>query len=378
MNLEISDNEPYSVIMAILAMDDIDRGFRGNRRNFSDIIEAGKQARILVYVTTTTHLKLHAKKIIGFTYNTENRMWDRQYFKLPDVVYNRIPFREDEWEPEVQHKINECMNHPHIRLFNSSFFNKWTLFKWLSKDKRTRRFVPITRKYNDQIYLTSLLRRFPFLYLKPEKGKAGMGIMRISRMPNRRLPYSIDVQEKTGNHVYRYATLSQLKDKIRQFTEHEDYIVQQGIQLAHLSHRPFDLRVLVQKNNKGKWSISGIGARLAGEMSITTHVPRGGTIEDPRRLLIASFNSTKAKRIMGVVRRSALVIAKQIERGSETELGELSLDLGVDKFAKLWFFEANSKPMKFDEPHIRKKSLEQLMHYCSFLVRKRAGGKTKT
>jgi hypothetical protein len=378
MSPEISDNEPHSIVMAILSMDDIDKGFRGNRRNFSDIIEAGKQAGILVYVTTSTHLKLYAKKIIGFTYNTDSRMWERRYFNLPDVVYNRIPSREDEWVPEVQHKINECMNHPHIQLFNSCFFNKWTLFKWLSKDKRTRRFVPITLKYNDEIYLIPLLRRFPFLYLKPEKGKAGMGIMRIRRLPKRKLRYSIDVQEKTGNHVYRYSTISQLKDKIREFSEHEDYIVQQGIQLAHLSNRPFDLRILVQKNIRGKWSISGIGARLAGEMSITTHVPRGGTIEDPQRLLIASFNPTKARRIIGGAKRTALIIAKQIERGSETVLGELSLDLGVDKFAKLWFFEANSKPMRFDEPHIRKKSLEQLMYYCSFLVKKRTGGKTKT
>jgi hypothetical protein len=378
MNSEKTDTERYSVVMAILTMDDTDKGFRGNRRNFIDIIEVGKHAKILVYVTTSTHLKLHAKKIIGFTYDAESKMWDRKYFKLPDVVYNRIPFREDEWIPEVQHKITECLNHPYIRLFNSSFFNKWTLFKWLSKDKRTRRFVPITRKYKDDIYLIPLLKKFSFLYLKPEKGKAGMGIMRIRRLPNRKLRYSIDVQEKTGNHVYRYATVSQLKDKIRQFSEHEDYIVQQGIQLAHLYRRPFDLRVLVQKNNKGQWAISGIGARLAGEMSITTHVPRGGSIEDPRRLLIASFSSIKAKRILGGVRRSALVIAKQIERGAQTELGELSLDLGVDKFARLWFFEANSKPMKFDEPQIRKKSLERLMQYCNFLVKKRVGGKTKT
>src|SRR5690606_2648547 len=133
--------------------------------------------------------------------------------------------------PEVQHKINECMNHPHIRLFNSSFFNKWTLFKWLSKNKRTKRFVPITRKLNDQINLAPLLRKYAFLYLKPEKGKAGMGIMRIRRIPKRKLRYTIDVHEKNGNHVYRYATLAQLKEKIKQFSQHEDYIVQQGIQL---------------------------------------------------------------------------------------------------------------------------------------------------
>jgi hypothetical protein len=378
MNPEATTHDQHLVVMAILTMDDPVKGFRGNRRNFSDIIEAGLQAGILVYVTTTTHLKLHLRKIVGFTYNIDNKTWDRGYFKLPDVIYNRIPFREDEWIPEVQLKIEECMKHPHIRLFNYSFFNKWTLFKWLSNSKRTRKFIPTTRKYNDKLKLLPLLRRYPFLYLKPEKGRAGMGIMRIRRVKNQKLRYLIDVQEGMGNHVYRYATITQLKSKIREFSETEDYIVQQGIQLANLYRRPFDLRVLVQKNNKGKWAISGIGARLAGEMSITTHVPRGGTIEDPRELLAASFNAIRARRIMGTVRKSAIVIARQIERGSETNLGELSLDLGVDKFARLWFFEANSKPMKFDEPHIRRKSLERLMHYSIFLAQKQAGGRTKS
>ena len=204
-----------------------------------------------------------------------------------------------------------------------------------------------------------------------------MGIMRIRRQPNKRLRYSIDVQEKLGNHVYQYPSILKLKEKIREFSENEDYIIQQGIRLAHLYNRPYDLRILMQKNGKGKWAITGIGARLAGVMSITTHVPRGGTIENPRRLLIASFNEAHARRIMERVKKSSLIIANQIERGSETELGELSLDLGVDNKARLWFFEANSKPMRFDEPLIRKKSLERIIHYSNFLVKKRAGGKTK-
>src|SRR5690554_1399080 len=100
MNLDMSDHVAYPVVLAVLTMDDTEKGFRGNRSNFIDIIEAGKRAKILVYVTTTSHLKLHAKKIIGFSYNTVNRTWDRRYYRLPDVVYNRIPFREDEWIPD--------------------------------------------------------------------------------------------------------------------------------------------------------------------------------------------------------------------------------------------------------------------------------------
>ncbi|UUZ93289.1 YheC/YheD family protein [Paenibacillus sp. P25] len=45
----------------------------------------------------------------------------------------------------------------------------------------------------------------------------------------------------------------------------------------------------------------------------------------------------------------------------------MSMDLGVDTNGDLWFFEANSKPMKFDEPPIRKKSLENLIRYSLYL-----------
>jgi hypothetical protein len=52
-------------------------------------------------------------------------------------------------------------------------------------------------------------------------------------------------------------------------------------------------------------------------------------------------------------------------------LGEMSLDLGVDTAGQMWFFEANSRPMKFDEPDIRKKSLERIVQYSQFLIRQR-------
>lgn len=50
-------------------------------------------------------------------------------------------------------------------------------------------------------------------------------------------------------------------------------------------------------------------------------------------------------------------------------LGEMSMDLGVDENGGLWFFEANSRPMKFDEPAIRKLSLERIFHYGQHLAR---------
>lgn len=373
MMLGAQGTEPSGPVIAILTIDDQEKGFRGNRKNFIDLMDSGQAAGVLVYVTTVRHLKLSARKIIGYTYDKEKQSWERRFFPAPQVVYNRIPQREDEWLPEVRAKLEECMRHPGIRLFNPGFFNKWVLFKWLSKSKQTKALVPVTRKFREDLNLIPLMKKYPFLYLKPARGKAGMGIMRVKRRPKlKKYRYVMDVQEKTGNFALKFPTQTDLKMKIRELAGGEDYIVQQGIRLAKCSGRPFDLRVLVQKNGKGVWEVTGIGARLAGECSITTHVPRGGSIESPRRLLTTAFNARSAKRILNRVRRTALLLARRIEAASGHELGELSLDLGVDTSARLWFFEANSKPMKFDEPHIRKKSLRRLIQYSTYLVNRRA------
>jgi hypothetical protein len=127
----------------------------------------------------------------------------------------------------------------------------------------------------------------------------------------------------------------------------------------------------VQKNGEGQWEITGIGARVAGNASITTHVPRGGSIEEPEKLLTAVFGASQARQVMRQARETAIVLAKQIERSSRTLLGEMSMDLGVDTSGQIWFFEANSKPMKFDEPHIRQKSLERIFQFSQHLYLKK-------
>lgn len=365
-NAEYNSTRPT---IAILTVDDEKLFFRGNRDNFMDLLKMGKEAGCPIYIVTVKDLKLSAKKVIGYTFDFEQKVWVQQWFPLPNVVYNRIPLREDELVPSVQRKIDECLKHPNIRIFNPYFFNKWNLFEWLRKSKTTRPFIPLTRRLTSSTELGKQLLKHPFLFLKPESGKAGAGIMTIKYQPAKPLPFKLQIQNKKKSSTYRCATIGKLWARIKKEAGTMRYIVQQGIELVSTNRRPYDLRVLVQKNQKGQWDISGVGARVAGSSSITTHVPRGGSIEDPVKLLEASFGAEVSKRILVRAKNTALLIARQIERGSGYSLGEMSMDLGIDQQGGVWFFEANSKPMKFDEPHIRKRSLERIFQYSNFLVK---------
>ncbi len=364
-------------VLAILTVEDDVQLFRGNRANFADIIQAGSQHGFTVYVVTTRQLKLSRTRIMGYSYAEDTATWYKGQFPLPDIVYNRVPMREDEMQPDVRRKIAACLKHPSIRLFNPAFFNKWSLFEWLNLSKSTKPYIPATRKLVSRIGLRRMLQQHPFLYLKPISGKAGVGIMSVRVHPDKQLPYRLKMQQRRKSRTYRCSTLSSLWLQIKKQSAGEAYIAQQGIELAAVSDRQFDLRALLQKNQRGQWDITGIGARVAGTTSITTHVPRGGSIEDPDKMLVGSFGTDQARKLMVKAKNAALLIARQIERSSGQVLGEMSMDLGVDRTGGIWFFEANSKPMKFDEPHIRQKSLERIFQYGQYLLkqkRKKAGG----
>lgn len=362
-----NDELTQKPVVAILTVSGGPRSFRGNLANFKDIVRTGQEMGFPVYVVTIRDLKLEEDWIKGYTLNADNK-WEQQYFPPPKVIYNRIPQRQDELKPTVRRKIRECLVHPDIKFYNPYFFNKWYLFEWLKKSKSTAHLVPKTRRLHGEKGLQKMLERYPCLYLKPESGKAGKGIMMLKYQTDKPLPYRLKVQHHKSSTTYKSANMQRLWARIKAETGAAPYIIQQGIELAAVDHRPFDLRVLLQKTRKGQWSVTGVGARMAGSKSITTHVPRGGSIEDPNKMLSAVFGSENAPGMINRLKTTAIVIARQIEKASGHTHGEMSMDLGVDSEGSIWFFEANAKPMKFDEPHIRQKSLERIFHYSQYLA----------
>jgi len=359
---------PSDKVFAILTSSDESGNLRGNRQNFIDLINVGTQMGFTVYVLPVERLSLKRKKQRGYIYHRATKSWVQRLMPFPKIIYNRIPNREAERTSPVRKKLAACQKDARITIFNPYFFNKWELFKWLKASSTAKHYLPNTRRLSGPATLERMLERHQFLYLKPESGKAGKGIMTISYKPGSTLPYRLNIQEKTSSTTYNCVNFGKLWARISEEMDKTPYIVQQGINLATYRNRKFDLRALIQKNMSGQWEMTGLGARVAGSTSITTHVPRGGRIDEPAKLLSYAFNSSESHTIVEKVSKAAVTIASQIEKQAKYRLGEMSMDIGVDTNGNVWFFEANSKPMKFDEPHIRQKSLQRIFQYSQYLL----------
>ncbi|GGE17180.1 hypothetical protein GCM10011571_18590 [Marinithermofilum abyssi] len=339
--------------------------FCGNRQNFIDIIRMGKRMGVTVFVLTPEGLQPDSRTVRGYMLDTRKggKGWISGTLPFPDVVYNRIPSRFAEQQQAEQDAIRLLTKMENVHLFNPGFFDKWTLYLYLKRSAELCDLLPETVQWGNREAFFQLLQRHSILYLKPIDGKAGHGMIRVTKQDQH---FETIYQTLKQKQRFLSQTREELYRLLQTLIQSRKYVLQQGIPLARYLGSPFDLRLLLQKDGTGTWQITGKGIRLAGQKAISTHVPMGGSIEDAEVVLGYLFSERQAEK-MEKLENTAIRIARHIEEQQGHTLGEMSMDMGIDNQEKLWFFEANAKPMKFDEPDIRERSLQQLIQYCLYL-----------
>lgn len=117
----------------------------------------------------------------------------------------------------------------------------------------------------------------------------------------------------------------------------------------------------------------GHRSEKAGKGSVTTHIKNGGVLMTPGNALSRTFGS-QAGEVLEKAKRVAVRMSEAIERNYPHRLGELGLDLGIDKDGEVWMFEANAKPGRsiFKHPALKpegRASLEYILEHCLYLSR---------
>lgn len=334
--------------------------FLGNKSNFIDIITTGRKMGALIYVVCVEDMDWQAETVTGYLFDHGIKKWQKETMPFPHIFYNRIPNRTAEKKPHVKSALEKLEAKGGVTLYNPRFFEKSRLYHILKKDENVSRFLPETVSFSPE-NLESMVKKYSILYIKPANGKAGRGIYQLQKQDNLFILHYQLKKKKVKRFFQSFTGLCRILTRMLK----EEYIVQKGIPLATYHGRMFDIRILTQKDGSGKWDITGMGIRLAGEGGITTHVPRGGSIGDPKKILSAVFPDSFSKGMIAAIHKMALSIASTLEN-EWPALAECSMDIGIDGKGRMWFIEANSKPEKFDEPDIRKRSLQRIIEYAQY------------
>ncbi|RKP54195.1 YheC/YheD family protein [Cohnella endophytica] len=296
--------------------------------------------------------------------------WTRRVVPLPDVVYNRLPSRRAE-TGTVMTTLRERFIRKRIPFFNWSFFNKSDVYSMLDKDTEALKHLPESINNPSPEKIKELLEKHQFLYYKPTAGSLGIGIYRLTFHP--RKGYFVRYRRNGGNVLLRFSNFNSLMKMLR--ARHggnlSSYVVQQGIRLVEIESCPIDFRFHMHKDGNNDWVVAGIGAKKAGRGSVTTHIKNGGSLMTPEQALSRTFGA-KSDEVLKEAKEVAIRLSEAIERNYSHTLGELGLDIGIDRDAAVWMFEANAKPGRsiFKHPALKeqgKASLEYILDHCLYL-----------
>jgi hypothetical protein len=362
---------PIFAIMTTSVQKSIQMPFGGRSKMMEAFLRAAGQ-EAYYYVFTPNDIDWGTKTIKGSFINPtpQGTTWVRKTCPFPDVIYNRIPNRKAEVAPKVVLAKNEFKKLG-VKLFNPSFFNKWEIYNMIHDHSIAASHMPETHFAPSAQVIRTMLERYPFVYVKPSGGSLGIGIFKCFYRPKE--GYFIQFRIGDQNALKRTHSFEAFMKYLSARTRtHSGYIIQQGIELITIDDRPVDFRVHLTKDRKNQWQVVGIGAKIAGKGSVTTHVRTGGVVTTPENVLQNIFGSSGG-RMLELINKTSIDLAQAIEERNPGLLGEIGFDIGLDKKGKAWMFEANSKPgfSIFKHPSLHqsyKQSLRNIYEHSLYLA----------
>lgn len=242
--------------------------------------------------------------------------------------------------------------------------SKWAKTAAIYRDPAVAPFIPETRRMSERT-LGSMLERYGMVYVKPDRGTFGQGVMRIDRARGARLSYGCHA----GLSKKRFASLSALYRHIGRTRRRRPYLVQRGVHLLKTQGRRFDIRVMAQKNGAGGWEATGIIARVAQKGKAVTNYHNGGRPTALETLLSPKLGAAAAKATENRLKRLGLRSAEALAR-TYPRINMVGADIGLDRELRPWIIELNTSPDPYLFRHLRDKSTHRkVMRYARALGR---------
>jgi hypothetical protein len=357
------------VMMSRVSTKNSEKPFGDNTAFCKELTNACAKYGAFIYFFTPKGITSNSPTVNGWSYSNH---WHKKIFPIPHVVYNRLTSRRFENQVNVQKFMNDVKTCYNSVVFNEKYLDKTDVFQALKKEQDLLSFLPESYHFKSYSMLKSMMARHPTIFLKPITGSLGNGIFRIARRSNQN--YQCAYNSSSGVRTKNYSSLSQLFSSISANLKHQSFQIQQGLKLIEVNGRPVDFRVLVQRNERGDWSLTSIVARTAGQHNFVSNLARGGSLSKVQDVVgrsnLISANKSNLHSKLGL---AALKIAKGIENQVSGHFAELGIDLAADANSKIWLIEVNSKPSKEDNtPLIENKirpSVIKVVRYAKYLAK---------
>ncbi|HET7627357.1 MAG TPA: YheC/YheD family protein [Bacillales bacterium] len=284
-----------------------------------------------------SHIDPYTEHISGKTFDADSERWRTDTFKVPDVLYDRC-FYSSRHSFKTNAPIVDWLKNKTLFL-GFGLPNKWKVHKALQQDDYLKNYLIDTVHATEADTILEHLNKRGRILFKPESGSQGKGIF-VAESEGGGITVRSDRRGKTVHKTFPARSLFR-KWLFSQLTR-SAFLVQPFLKFQNQDGQPFDVRIVVQKNEHGLWREEGRGVRTGKKGCLVSNLHSSGKLSS-----FGEWLETMPGHQRPFVKEEIDSIVEYLPHRLESVFGplfELGIDIGVGSDGGVWILEANSKP----------------------------------
>lgn len=344
---------------------------------FRRMSKEAEKGGIRAYIFSPESVNWSSAQVMGWAYSSKMKTWFQHLFPLPQYVMDRCFFQQRKDFETYRQFRNQMKKHRNMRLLNERLGGKWQVWSLLRQHPLLKLHLPETERIQKPEQVISKLKKHREVFLKPNGGMQGKGTLHILQVSDSEY---IAAGRTSSNQLFhnKFDSSEHLNEWLYHFIGKKQYLLQPYLDFRLPDGSVFDIRVLLQRNEKGRWMVTGEAMRVGAAGSHTSNLNGGGKALSPLPFLQNSLGKKLTNKIITHIRQLSLHIPALVE-GRYGKMFELGIDFGIDPKGNIWIIEVNSKPGRsvFRRAGMKKAAVQSArnpIRYVRYLLEQPIGG----
>lgn len=334
---------------------------------FTEIARRAKKHHIKCYRFVPSKINPHTEMVEGELFLHEQGHWEKANFPIPNILYDRCFYKEEFHSKQCKAIVNWLKTNDKAEFLGFGLPNKLQLYEALAHTKLSP-YLPKTLAAVSPETILSFLQDWQRVMMKPIDGSQGNGIYYMEKQ-GKQVIVKIDKGER---QVEKTLDKDTFLHWLRRVLSKKKFLLQPYYPLTNENKEPYDIRSLLQKDEKGEWQTIGKGVRVGKKERIISNVSAGGSIMNYEAWLQRLEPANKQFIIEEV--EDILKTLPSLVENKFPPLYELGVDIGIARDLSIWILDINSKPGRKvilqNHPELKELLYESPLRYARFIAGK--------
>ncbi|GHH98567.1 YheC/YheD family endospore coat-associated protein [Neobacillus kokaensis] len=280
----------------------------------------------------------HTQSVRGKKFDSKTTQWVDDEFPIPTILYDRCFYGDDEHSKQCLPIVSWLKSRNDITFLGYGLPNKLELYDSLKNTVLAPYLPPTLAASNSDIILKELEAKEKII-LKPINGSQGHGIYYVKKNDK---TYHVKTEKQKQIISRIFPNKAKLLKWLKPLITARKYLLQPYLELFNKEHQPFDIRILLQKDEKGFWCERGRGIRFGTTGGILSNLSAGGSAA-----AFSEWTATLPPKAVEYMCSELDYILDKLPILLEHEylpLFEIGVDIGIAKNGSIWILDLNSKP----------------------------------